>query len=117
MLYLLAVFFCTPNTKTLFLTPIQTAPNSETPVLIPTSNCNLVLSTFEDSKSDLSDASLSDKEEQNMPKRSAHTGGNQVDYKRYFQKNKAAIAKINLSVSIGSPYSELSCILFDFTLN
>lgn len=72
---------------------------------------------FEDSKSDLSDMLLSDKEKQNISKQSAHTGANQVDYKKYFQKNKAAIAKINLSISIGSPYSEFSCILFDFTLN
>ena len=117
MLHLPAIFLGTPNTETPLSVLIQATPTSETPVLVPVSHQNQVPSMFENSKSDLSDAPLSNREEQNAPRRSAHTRANQVNYKKYFQKSKAATAKTNLSVPISSPHSELSCILFDYALN
>lgn len=107
----------TPNTETPLPTQIQATPTSETPVLVPASDRNQVPSTFEDSESDLSDALSSDKEQQTAPRQSAHTGANQFDYKKYFQNSKAATAKTNLSVLIGSPHSKASHILFDYALN
>lgn len=84
MLHLSAISLSMLNTKTQLLTPIQVIPISEILVFISTFNWNQVLSTFENSKSDLNGALLFNTEEQNMSKRSAHTRANQVDYKKYF---------------------------------
>ena len=52
------------------------------------------------------------------PRRSTrNNGANQVDYKKFFQRGKAATVKTNSSIPVNSPHSEVSCILFDYVLN
>lgn len=117
MLHLPASSLGSLNTKTLLSASIQAIPASETPVLLAAPDQNQVSDTFEDSESDLSDALSSDKEQQNALRQSVYTKANHVNQKKSFQKSKAAIAKTNLSVPIGSPPFKASHILFDYTLN
>ena len=116
-----AIAHDTANTETRFSASTQGIPVPETPPPVSTiPDRNQVSSTFEDSDNDLSDAPLSEKDDDSghgAPCRSACTGANQVDYKKYFQKKKAATTKTNSSVPIASPNSEASRILFDYALS
>ena len=88
--------------------PRNTAGNMEIPGM------------FDDSDDSLSDAPLSPSLEDSeiaAPRRSARSGANQVDYKKFFQKGKAAAVKTNSSVPLNSPHSEASRVLFDYALN
>ena len=85
-----------------------------------TNATNNIPGTFDDSDDSLSDApppSTLDDLETAAPRRSTRNGANQVDYKKFFQKGKAAAVKTNSSVPLNSPHSEASRILFDYALN
>ena len=116
-LHLPAILHGTANAETPLSALTQGTPVPETPVPVPAPDRNQVPGTFEDSDNDLSDAPLSDRDddrEQSAPRR---TGASQVDYRKCFQKGKAAKTKTNSSVPIGSPHSEASRILFDHALS
>ncbi len=121
LLYVPAIAHNTVNTKTRVPASTQGIPVPETPTPVPTIlDRNQDPGTFEDSDNFLSDAPLSEKNDDSghgVPRQSACTGANQVDYKKYFQKKKAATTKTNSSVPIASPHSEASRILFDYALS
>ncbi len=121
LLHVTAIAHDTANIETRLPTSTQDIPVPETPPPVPTiPDRNQISSTFEDSHNDLSDASLSEKDDDSghgAPCRSACTGANHVDYKKYFEKRKAATTKTNSSVPIASPHLEARCILFDYALS
>ena len=112
LLHVPAIAHDMANTETRLPASTQgfSVPETPPPVLtIP--DRNQVPDMFEDSDNDLSDATLSENDDDSghsTPRRSARTGANQVCYKKYFQKRKTAATKTN------SPHSETSRILFDY---
>ncbi len=120
-LHVPAIAHNTANTETRLPATTQGILVPETPPPVPTiPDRNQVSGTFEDSDNDRSDALLSEKDDDSGhggPRRSARTGANQVVYKKYFQKKKAATTKTNSSVQIASLHSEASRILFDHALS
>ena len=121
LLHVPAIAHDMANTGTRFPLPTQDIPVPETPLPVPAiPDRSQVPGMFEDSDDDLRDALLFEKDDDSAhgaPCRSARTGANQVDYKKYFQKRKAATTKTNSSVPIVSPHSEASRILFDYALS
>ncbi len=121
LLHVSAIAHDTANTETRLPSPTQGIPVPETPLPVPAiPDSSQVPDMFEDSDNDLSDAPLSEKDDDSRhsaPRQSARTGANQVDYKKYFQKRKAAKTKTNSSVPIVFPHSEASRILFDYALS
>ena len=92
LLHVSAVAHNTANTETQLPASTQGILVPETPPPVSTiPDRNQVPGNFEDSDNDLSDAPLSEKDDDSghgAPCRSACTGANQVDYKKYFQKKK-----------------------------
>ncbi len=121
LLHVPAITHDTANTETRLPTPTQGIPVLESPPPVPTiPDRNQVSGTFENSDNDLNDSPMSEKDDDSghgTPRQSACTGANQVDYKKYFQKGKAAKTKTNSSVPNASPHSEGIRVLFDYALS
>lgn len=79
-----------------------------------------ILNTFDDLDNCLSDAPslfiLKDLEIA-IPQKSTYNKANQVEYKKFFQREKAAAIKTNTFVLFNSPHFKANCILFDYALN
>lgn len=101
--------------------PTTTAHNKLSNTTTVSSNITSnIPGTFDDSDDSLSDAppsSTQEDPETAAPRRSTRSGANQVDYKKFFQRGKAAAVKTNSSVPLSSPHSEASRVLFDYALN
>ena len=92
LLHVPAITHDTANTETRLPTPTQGIPVPESPSSVPTiPDRNQVPGMFENSDNNLSDAPLSEKDDDSghgTSRRSAGTGANQVDYKNIIKKEK-----------------------------
>lgn len=101
--------------------PILTAHNKLSNTATILSNAtNNIPDTIDDSDNNLSDAplfsTLKDSEITD-PQRFTCSRANQVDYKKFFQKEKADAVKTNPLVPLSSLYSKANRIFFDYVLN
>ena len=106
-----------------YISMTHNQPSNTDTVCNNTTNNNVtnnIPDTFDDSDNSLSNASspsILEDSETAAPQRSTRNGENQVYYKKFFQRGKAADVKTNSSVLLNYLPSKANRILFDYSLN
>lgn len=102
-------------------THLSTEHNKSSNTIAVSSNiANNIPKIFNNSDNSLSDTlspSTLENPETAAPRRFTRSGANQVNYKKFFQRRKAAAIKTNSLVQLNLSNFKTSHILFDYALN